>query len=708
MPYMKLSPQHPSLLFITLIFVMPAGFFGCTEQEESAQYGWFDFAISDLDTARNDIDLSFLNEKVAGESGHVRVKDGHFVDGKGNKIRFFGTNLTFSSCFPDKNTAVKIAARLRKMGMNVVRFHHLDMRATPAGIWDSTMLQFDPDQVAKLDWLIYQLKQHGIYTNLNLHVSRTYPGEETDIRQFRFGKSLDHYYRPFIDLQKEFARDLLTHVNSHTGLAYTDDPAIAFVELNNENSLLSNWQHLPKLSGKLKRSLTKEWKSWLKSEKVKARKNDLMDIIEKYEEETTAEQKALLWRFLVEVEMAYAKEMTDYVKDELKIQSLLTGSQASYSGIAGIFREATYSDFIDMHAYWEHPRFPDQAWSRTNWLIRNSSMASDKNAGTLPRFGQHRVEGMPLTISEYDHPSPTFFCAEMYPMLNSVAAFQDWDGIYHFNFDGPWDQGKINGFFSSAGHPLKQIMMPVGALLFRTNAIQPANEVVQLYLPESSVNKELVDSGHRLRLHGSNMNNVWEKSGAPIALPLMHKYEVTLTGNEVKLSQRVDQPAGAWISDTKELTWQNRDSIQSYFTVNTLNAKVATGYIGGKKLQLGGVAIEVDSTEFQWASIAIASIDGKSISSSSKVLIVAAGRVENSNMGWNDERTTVGAEWGDSPSRAEGIPAKVRFQNMAPFKAFVLTPNGNRAMEVKTYKRGNMRSVVLGSQHQTLWYLLER
>jgi hypothetical protein len=26
-------------------------------------------------------------------------------------------------------------------------------------------------------------------------------------------------------------------------------------------------------------------------------------------------------------------------------------------------------------------------------------------------------------------------------------------------------------------------------------------------------------------------------------------------------------------------------------------------------------------------------------------------------MGWNDHKTTVGGNWGDSPSRAEGIPS---------------------------------------------------
>ncbi len=82
--------------------------------------------------------MSFLNEEIAGASGFVKVENGHFVDGKGSGIRFFGTNLTFSSAFPDKKTAIMIAGRLKKLGMNVVRFHHMDNQSAPDGIWDAS------------------------------------------------------------------------------------------------------------------------------------------------------------------------------------------------------------------------------------------------------------------------------------------------------------------------------------------------------------------------------------------------------------------------------------------------------------------------------------------------------------------------------------------------------------------------------------------
>ncbi len=676
--------------------------------EQIPEYGWFEFVVKDLDTAGNEISLSFLNPGEAGKHGFVKVQNGHFIDGTGKNIRFFGTNLTFSSCFPEKDVAQKIAAQLSKMGMNVVRFHHMDMRQSPAGIWDESMVNFDMDQVDKLDWLIYQLKLHGVYTNINLHVSRNYPGMETEVSQFRFGKTLDHFYRPYIDMQKDYARDLLTHVNPYTGTNYLEEPAVAFIEINNENSLLSNWKQLVQLKGDHRTSLLNQWNGWLSSNATGEEMPDLFTIIEGYEDKTTQEQKKLFWKFLLDTEMSYASELIGYVRNDLNAQSLIADSQGSYSGIAGVFREATYSDFMDMHAYWEHPRFPGTSWSRTDWLIRNSSMVSDKKAGTLARFGQHRVAGMPLTISEYDHPAPNYYCAEMYPMLNAVASFQDWDGIYHFTFNGPWDKGQITGFFSSAGHPLKQIFIPVGSTIFRMNGVKPGDHRVYLNLSKDNLLDELVESGHQLRLHGSNMNYIWEKAGAPKALTLLHPMEVNIQGTDVGLSEPIAEPDGAWISETGELYWNNVDSVESVFTINSEMVKAAVGYIGGKEISLGNVTVAMDTTPYNWATIVLTSLDGTPVEKSSKVLLVAAGRVENTNMGWDENFKTVGSDWGESPTVAEGIPARISIEKTDPFKAFALDPSGKVIEEIPVYRSWRKRTILIGAQHKTLWYILKR
>jgi hypothetical protein len=684
----------------------------CNKTDSKREYGWFDFVIRDLDTTATAVDMSFLNSEPAGSAGFISVKDGHFIDGKGDRIRFFGTNLTFESCFPDKETAVAIAGHLKKMGMNVVRFHHMDNQVVPGGIWDKDMKDLDPGQLEKLDWLVYQLKIHGIYSNLNTHVSRTYPGARyDDVPNFLFGKAIDQFYRPYIEMQKDYAYKLLTHKNPYTGNTYADEPCVAFVEVNNENSLLDSWRRLPDLKPDHRQFLIGLWKDWMKKNPSFRSKpgsnNDLMGIIKNYETAGDG-AKEMLWRFLMDTELSYAKEMTDYYRNDLKIHAMICESQASYSGAAGVRRESDVSDFIDMHAYWEHPRFPGKSWSRTDWNIRNSSMVSDKKAGTLPRFAQHRVEGKPLTITEYDHPAPNFFCAEMFPMLNSVAAFQDFDGIYHFTFDAPYDKGRIDNFFSNAGHPLKQVFVPVGAALFRMGEVKPGTNRVVLGLPDDAVAGELVKAGEKTSFRVTSMNNIWTWAGSDNALTVLRPMSVDTKAAELKISEKVDVPAGPWISETGEINWDTRDSVNAVFAVNAPAAKCAIGYIGGKNIELGAVSVQMDTTKNNWATITLTALDGKPLEESAKILLVAAGRAENTGWKWDDKFTTLGDQWGYAPTRVEGIPARIIFRDMKRFSVSALDPAGKAVASVSVSKKGKEQIINIGAQYKTLWYIITR
>jgi hypothetical protein len=417
----------------------------------------------------------------------------------------------------------------------------------------------------------------------------------------------------------------------------------------------------------------------------------------------------MFFKFLVEKELSYAEEMVDYLKNDIGIKMPVSVSQASYSGMVGVYREAKYADFIDMHAYWQHPRWLGRAWDRNNWVIGNSSMASDERGGTLRRFSQHRVKGMPLTISEYDHPAPSFYCAEMYPMLNAVAAFQDWDGIYHFNYSPNRKIGEINGYFSASGHPLKQVFIPVGAILFRMPTISVGPSVVTMSVPENDVLNQLIAFDKKQSTNAQHTDYVWEKAGWNDALTVLRRTEVEIGGDELALSGQVpDEAEGSWISETGEIVWNNRDSAQAVFTVDAPAAKAALGYIGGKTIELGNVVIAMDTTKSNWGTVTLTALDGKSLDESSNALLVVAGRAENTGMGWNEEMNSVGTEWGTAPTIVEGIPVKLTLLEMDKFSLFKLDSAGSKQSEIKTVKKRRAQELHIGAQHKTLWYLLTR
>lgn len=175
--------------------------------------------------------------------------DGHFEAG-GERLRFWGVNVTTGACFPVKPKAPWIAARMRKMGINLVRFHHMDNNWTDdnGNIFyqnSNTTQVLNFFALDKLHYFLAQLKDEGIYANINLHVSRTFREGDGVLHAdslLEFGKAVTMFDRWLIHLQKQYASQLLSPVNPYTGLAMANDPVVAMVEISNENTLYGYWR----------------------------------------------------------------------------------------------------------------------------------------------------------------------------------------------------------------------------------------------------------------------------------------------------------------------------------------------------------------------------------------------------------------------------------------------------------------------------------
>ncbi len=232
----------------------------------------FPFVIS-YDHPDNITSFSHLLDAPAGKNGFIRVKDGHFQTDKG-PIRFHATNITGPANFPSHENADKIAERFARLGINCCRLHFMDtwylnfMEHETQGILDDaskTQRNLSDSQLDKLDYMIAAFKKRGIYVNLNLHVGRTLDQRDGFPVSSWANKGFGQFVPKMIDLQKEYAAKLLTHVNHYTGNAYTDESAIAMIEITNEDSFQHGWfsgeyARAPELYQK---ELKRLWNKWL-------------------------------------------------------------------------------------------------------------------------------------------------------------------------------------------------------------------------------------------------------------------------------------------------------------------------------------------------------------------------------------------------------------------------------------------------------------
>lgn len=218
-------------------------------------------------------DLSALNSPI-DESTRVRADaDGHLRAGAA-RLRFLGVNFAGDAPFMPTNKAEAVAARLAKFGFNSVRFHHLDAPwATGGGILRYTATRsrdFNPAQLQRIHAVVAALKAHGIYSDINLLVGREYRrddglGAEVVGMDWKDQHILGCFNTNALALQQEYATGLLTPVNPFTGLSLAADPAVAFVEIINENGLLQKWYEgaLDRLPARYAADLQARWNTWL-------------------------------------------------------------------------------------------------------------------------------------------------------------------------------------------------------------------------------------------------------------------------------------------------------------------------------------------------------------------------------------------------------------------------------------------------------------
>lgn len=225
----------------------------------------FPFVIGP-DVAENGTNVAFLT--AASADSPIRIQDGKFVDASGNVRHFLATNICFGGCFPDHDGAERTAKRLARLGINLVRLHYVHHTLHGGLKYDSTDSFMQPELLEKFDYLFWQLRKNGIYVDLTLNIARKF-GEAQGFGNANllpwYNNGLDNFENRMISLQKKYVSELLNHVNPYTKTAYRDEPAVAMVELANENSIVNSWfaGRLDELPEPYVTQLRTRWNDWL-------------------------------------------------------------------------------------------------------------------------------------------------------------------------------------------------------------------------------------------------------------------------------------------------------------------------------------------------------------------------------------------------------------------------------------------------------------
>lgn len=648
---------------------------------------------------------------VIDRCGHIRVgSNGHFVDGRGKRVRFYAVNMPGLFAMPKTmEDAARIANRLAKLGVNLVRIHGADFKQKswapelhglfgPAS-WRPGTTDLYPESVRRLDSFLAQCKAHGIYVQLDLMTGRTFTKADgvAELDALRRATSwhktrlfVTSYAPRLIALQKRYQTQLLTHVNEYTGLEYAADPVIASVELKNEEGLLYSGFTRPIHAGyppRYQRLLVDRWNEWLR-----ARYADGAALREAWAEqgsvglgngegvgqaafapdlrdpgEYSRARYADMVRFTAHLVERYQRDMVAHLRG-LGLKCPIRDTQAQSR--PGQVRAQSSLDYVDAHSYWGAAF--DQA------MVRSAG-------GNLIVPSFIAVAGKPMTVSEYNAPSGQKYRAEMPILFAAYAAFQDWDCITLHSYGGAAGQLDARAlqfhYIASYGDAAVVSQFPVAAKIFREGLVRPGRRTVEL-----RYTRQQCDSGESV------------VPAVPPETALVHR--VRTIGFTAAQRMEADGSRGLrspYVSDTDELRWDTQAGVA---TVQAPQVEAAIGFLGGRSVRLGHLRLTCDTA---FGAVSLVALDGRPLRESAAVLLTAAAQAENTAMAWANGRTRV-LNYGYEPVRAEPVAAAVEVLGTKAARVFALGPDGARSREVTvTAEAGGIR-FRLEPEYATLWY----
>ncbi len=686
-----------------------------------------------VDTFGDDalLDLRRLNETEAGVNGFVRRDGEHLVLGDGKRVRFWAVNLSAENAGQNRQTVDYLARKLAKLGVNMVRYH--SPLFEDAGDGEA----IDAKRLDDLHYLIAAMRKQGIYTTVSFYFPLWF-----DVRDSQgiegYGQNQKSfaliYFNPRMQaIHRAWLRQILTTPNPYTGRPLATEPALAMVELVNEDSLFF-WtfakKHIPPaqwrtLDAGFNAWLTKRYGSLGRAKRAWGGATDTA-VLEAWHmtgaglnQGGQAKRKRMAdqVRYLAELQRGFYEGATRYVKTDLGYGGLVVAGNwhTADPKLLDAVERYTYTtaDVIDHHGYFGGKHEGDgSAYSvRVGHTFRN-------NTTTLRPFKSplrvRQVADYPQIVSELGWTNPNRYKAEGPVVSAAYGALQGIDGLYLFACHSNYvDDKQMHKFAWSS--PAIAGSSPAAALMYRRGDVRESPPVVverlsidrvlalegsaggvpafdalrQADVPEAHEHKPSIDDYRAMSFCVGKVQRAFDNPKAARGL--------------ADLKQFIDPAAKRVESVTGEL---KLDYAKGLLTIDTPRAQGAVGFLGkAGVIELTDVAIKQTNA---FATVVVVSLDDKPIAESNKLLVQAMTHEQPYGFKVNGERIT---DMGGAPLGVEMIKLGLRLKGSrwANAKATPLDENGYAADKPVTVKRAaDGGSVIIGLSPTSVYHVIER
>ncbi len=575
------------------------------------------------------LDFSFMNHQPAGKFGPIENRNGILYPRDSDEpIRFYGTNLCMTGLFLSHKEADTLAERLAALGYNSLRIHHYDPYIAKTDADGNFVI--DETKRDQLDYLVYAMKKRGIYLVTELYNSREPDLNKLhkvcpEIKGSRDYKCAVQFYPEVRKDLKDFARTMFKHVNPYTGMTWGEDPAFLYIGMVNEDSLIVN---IIKYKGLCSQPLKKRFEKDFEEDCV--RKGIAV----------TPETRLLLFAdYLSSVFASFYQDMLFFMRNELGIKCLISDQNSSNETVYPENRMKL--DFLDTHAYWDHPNF-------SSWYTHNISIIRSQHAN----FGSWiapRLEGKPMFMTESNFVYPNTHRSEEGLAYGAYLAFQGFSGIWHFayshNYDALFQRNWLD-VFDSVNDPVKWMSERIAMLFLRRGDIKASQKNVMVVIPKGKmtsipaiVSKLQAHVRLTVAYHDGNGDIMPPLPADTIAVySLDHSLDVSrlnvsvLNDDVLSPLEKLETIFGKKLSDGRFLT---TDDGQIVTDLTTHSMKAVTprheSFVLPEGISATGNFLTVENND-SFCSVSAASMDGYDLNESRRILLFHITNVEAEGM----------------------------------------------------------------------------
>lgn len=632
------------------------------------------------------VDLRFLNDgnRPAGIKGRIRADGDRLVFEDGSVGRFWGVNLQAHALFSTATeNIVPQAKRMAQLGINLVRIHHHDSRWVGRNIFGdydtiSSTRSINQESISKLDQWIEALKQEGIYIWLDIHVSRylkkgddidhyTELSKATDKRGLVSLKGYPYLNDSMTARMQEFTEQYLTHVNTLSGLAYKDDPAVVAILISNENDVTFHYSNVF-----LDDHDVPQHTKLFEADRRDFSKRSGVNFDATYETWKAGPAKI----YLNDLEHRWNLRMLAQL-EALGIRVPIATTSLWGNGPALSLPALSDSAIMDIHTYGSDEELDFDPRYR---------------ASSLTQAALGALAGKPVSISEWNvDPFPGRDRFWMPIFVAAIGSLQKWDApiLYGYSQHSLKKPRRAQNW-SSFNDPAVMGVMPVAALIFRRGDVRPAEQTYCLSIPRDALFDQVITGES-----SATIRTLMERHRLVITLPAVSelpwlKAGVCPQGAQVVSALNQDFLSAGEdfvVSDTGQI---RRDWIAGIQSIDTPRSQVAVGWLGGKQIALSDTNIEIETRK---SLVAVQSLTTAPIATSERILLTVMAQVTP-----RDKDNT--------PYRSQPVVGRLSIRAPPGLKLHPLSAQGERMEALSTSYQDGRYGIELSAVTATHWYEL--